>query len=79
MNRSRGGESNPLPFFHTIIMSNTITSPKNVRRYLLDCAKASRHHTFTQVRQETLDKVEAAARSAAKAHVMSVPSKGKTL
>lgn len=61
------------------IMSNNLTKPAQVRKFILEIAKANRHHIFTQVRQESLDKVEAAARSAARAIVMSAPSKGKTL
>jgi hypothetical protein len=60
-------------------MSNNLTKPAQVRKFILELAKANRHHIFTIVRQESLDKVEAAARSAAKALVMSAPSKGKTL
>lgn len=59
-------------------MSN-LTSPKKVRQFILDIAKANRHHLFTQVRQESLDKVEAAARSAARHLAMTAPSKGKTI
>jgi hypothetical protein len=45
----------------------------------MDMAATTRHHKFTQVSQETLDKVEAAARSAARTIVASAPSKGKRI
>lgn len=56
-----------------------LTSPKNVKQFLLDYAAKNRHHKFTRVSQETLDRVEAAARSACKTIVTSAPSKGATL
>ena len=60
-------------------MGNSITSPTKVKRFILDYAKGNRSHKFTRVSQEALDRVEAAARSAAKQIVTSAPSKGKTL
>jgi len=60
-------------------MSNNITSPSKVKKYILEFSKEKRAHEFTRVSQLTLDKVEAAARSAARAAVTSAPSKGKTL
>lgn len=60
-------------------MSSQLISPSKVKRFILDYAKANRAHTFTRVSQETIDRVEAAARSAAKQIVTSAPSKGKTL
>ena len=60
-------------------MSNSLISRSKVKRYILDFAVANRSHKFTRVSQEALDKVEAAARSAARAIVTSAPSKGKTL
>jgi hypothetical protein len=58
---------------------NKLTSQTKVKRYLLDYALAHRSHKFTRVSQETLDRVEAAARAVAKQIVTSAPSKGKTL
>jgi hypothetical protein len=63
----------------TTHMSNNLTKPAQVRKFILELAKANRHHIFTIVRQESLDKVEAAARSAARSLVMSAPSKGKKI
>jgi predicted neutral ceramidase superfamily lipid hydrolase len=60
-------------------MSNSLISTSKVKRYILDYAGANRSHKFSRVSQEAIDKVEAAARSAAKAIVTSAPSKGKTL
>jgi hypothetical protein len=56
-----------------------ITSTAKVRQYILDYAAKNRHHKFTRVSQETLDRVEAAARSVCKTIVTSAPSKGATL
>lgn len=60
-------------------MGNSITSPTKVKRFILDYALAHRSHKFTRVSQEALDRVEAAARAAARQIVTSAPSKGKTL
>jgi len=60
-------------------MSSQLISPTKVKRFLLDYAKDHRSHKFTRVSQEALDRVEAAARSAAKQIVTAAPSKGKTL
>ena len=60
-------------------MSNNVTNKSKVKKYMLEFAKANRAHEFTRVSQETLDKVEAGARSVARAIVTSAPSKGKTL
>jgi hypothetical protein len=59
-------------------MNNLINKSK-VKRYLLEYAEKNRAHKFTRVGQETIDRVEAAARSACKAIVTQAPSKGKTL
>jgi hypothetical protein len=60
-------------------MSNNVTSPSKVKKYMLEFAKGNRAHPFTRVSQDTLDKVEAKAREVIRAIVMSAPSKGKTL
>lgn len=60
-------------------MNNQLISPSKVKRFILDYAKANRSHIFTRVSQDAIDRVEAAARSAAKNIVTSAPSKGKTL
>lgn len=60
-------------------MSNGLINRSKVKRFVLDFASENRAHKFTRVSQETLDKVEAAARAAARAIVTSAPSKGKTL
>lgn len=60
-------------------MSNNLTSKTHVVKFVMDLAAKTRHHKFTQVSQETLDKVEAAARSAARTIVASAPSKGKRI
>lgn len=60
-------------------MTTTLTNKSKVKRYILDFAAENRAHKFTRVSQEALDKIELAARAAAKSLVMSAPSKGKTL
>jgi hypothetical protein len=60
-------------------MSNSLIVTGKVRQYLLDTASKTRHHKFTRVSKDTIMKVEAAARSAAKAIVAAAPSKGETL
>ena len=60
-------------------MNNALINKSKVKRYILDYAANNRSHKFTRVSQEAIDRVEAAARSAAKAIVTSAPSKGKTL
>ena len=60
-------------------MSSKLIVTKHVRQYLLDYAAKTRHHKFTQVSPDTIDRIEAAARSACKAIVTAAPSKGKTL
>ena len=57
----------------------TLINRSKVKRYILDYASENRAHKFTRVSQEATDRVEAAARSAARAIVTSAPSKGKTL
>jgi hypothetical protein len=58
---------------------NNLTKPSQVKKFILEFAAANRAHKYTRVSQETLDRVEAAARSACKAIVTQAPSKGKTL
>ena len=60
-------------------MSNSLISTSKVKRYILEFAATNRAHKFSRVSQESIDRVEAAARAAAKAIVTSAPSKGKTL
>lgn len=60
-------------------MSNNVTSPSKVKRYMIEYAAANRAHKFTRVSQETLDKIEAGTRTLIRSHVNSAPSKGKTL
>lgn len=60
-------------------MSNALISPSKTKRFILDYASKARAHKFTRVSQTALDKVEAAARAAARSVVDSAPSKGKTL
>ena len=57
----------------------TLINKSKVKKYILEFAEANRAHKFTRVSQEAIDRVEAAARVAAKAIVTSAPSKGKTL
>lgn len=57
----------------------TLINRSKVKRYILDFASDNRAHKFTRVSQEAIDRVEAAARAAAKSIVTSAPSKGKTL
>lgn len=56
-----------------------LTSPTHVKRFLLDTARKQRTHTFKRVSQETLDKIESAARLAALHIIQTAPSKGVTL
>jgi len=58
---------------------NNLTKQSQVKKFILDFAANNRAHKFSRVSQETLDRIEAAARSAAKAIVTTAPSKGKTL
>jgi hypothetical protein len=58
---------------------NALINKSKVKKYILEYATNNRAHKYTRVSQETLDRVEAAARATAKAIVMSSPSKGKTL
>ena len=58
---------------------NSLINKSKVKKYILEFAEANRAHKFTRVSQEAIDRVEAAARAAAKAIVTSAPSKGKTL
>lgn len=58
---------------------NTLINKSKVKRFILDFAQENRSHKFTRVSQEAIDRVEVAARAAAKAIVTSAPSKGKTL
>jgi len=60
-------------------MSNSLINRSKVKRFILDFASENRAHKFSRVSQESIDRVEAAARAAAKAIVTSAPSKGKTL
>jgi len=57
----------------------TLLNKSKVKKYILEFAEANRAHKFTRVSQEAIDRVEAAARSAARSIVTSSPSKGKTL
>ena len=50
-----------------------------VKRYLLEHAKANRHHEFTEISAHTLQQAEINLQMWLQRHVMSVPSKGKTL
>lgn len=56
----------------------TLINKSKVKKYILEFAETNRAHKFTRVSQEAIDRVEAAARAAAKAVVTSAPSKGKT-
>ena len=58
---------------------NSLINKSKVKKYILEFAEANRSHKFTRVSQEAIDRVEAAARAAAKAIVTSAPSKGKTI
>ena len=60
-------------------MSNNVTNKSKVKKYMLEFAATNRAHKFSRVSQETLDKVEAATRSAIRNIVTAAPSKGKTL
>jgi hypothetical protein len=56
-----------------------ITSPTNVKKYLLEYASSKRAHKFTRVSQQTLDAIEVAAKIACQRVVDTAPSKGVTL
>ena len=60
-------------------MNNALINKSKVKKYILEFAATNRAHKFSRVSQESIDRVEAAARAAAKAIVTSAPSKGKTL
>ena len=50
-----------------------------VKKRVLEYAKQTRAHTWTQVSKASLDRVERAAEAAIRAVVNAAPSKGKTL
>ena len=56
-----------------------MTSPKHVRRLLLDTAAKTRAHKFIRVSAETLAVVEGAVRELCVRLVAAAPSKGVTL
>ena len=60
-------------------MNNALINKSKVKKYILEFAATNRAHKFSRVSQESIDRVEAAARAAARAIVTSAPSKGKTL
>jgi hypothetical protein len=60
-------------------MNNALINKSKVKKYILEFAATNRAHKFSRVSQESIDRVEAAARAAAKSIVTSAPSKGKTL
>lgn len=59
--------------------NSSLLCRSKVRTYLLDHAKKTRHHKFTRVSAETLDKLEAVIREACRRHVGGHPSSGTTL
>lgn len=59
--------------------NSSLLCRSKVKAYLLDHAKKSRHHKFTRVSADTLDKLEAVIRQACRTHVDKMPSKGTTL
>lgn len=52
---------------------------KKVRNYLLEYAKNTRTHKYTQVRRETLDTLEVIMARACRHWVNELPSKGKSI
>jgi hypothetical protein len=50
-----------------------------VKKRVLEYAKQTRAHTWTQVSKSSLDRVERATEAAIRAVVNAAPSKGKTL
>ena len=59
--------------------NSSLLCRSKVKAYLLDHAKKARHHKFTRVSAETLDKLEAVIRQSCRTHVDKHPSKGTTL
>lgn len=59
--------------------SASLIVESKVRAFLLDYAAKNRHHKFTRVSRETLDKLNGLVRQWAINHVNGFPSKGSTL
>ncbi len=57
---------------------NTLINKRAVKRFALDIG-GSRHHKFSRVSEEFLDRIEGIVRKAVKEHVHRLPSVGKTI
>ena len=57
---------------------NTLINKRAVKRYAMKVA-AERHHRFTRVGEEFLDKAEGFLRQFIRGHVSRLPSKGATI
>lgn len=56
-----------------------IVNPARVRQYALDVARRERHHAFTAVSIEFIQRVDARLRNIIRQEVQQHPSKGKRL
>lgn len=57
----------------------TYINATRCRKFLLECAGKNRTHKFTRVSAETLTTLDEKLRTAMINHVLTFPSKGKTL
>ena len=57
----------------------SLLNKSKCRAFLLDYAARSRHHKFTRVSQEAMDKIEIALRDVMRDIVQAQPSKGRTI
>lgn len=60
-------------------ISASLIVESKVRTFMLDHAKKTRHHKFTRVSRQTLDKLNGMVRQWIINHVNGFPSKGSTL
>ena len=60
-------------------MANRLLNKTHLRSFLLDYARRTRSHPFTQVADAVYDDLEAVLRKAARELVSRQPSKGRTI
>jgi len=60
-------------------ISASLIVESKVRAFMLDYAAKNRHHKFTRVSRDTLDKLNGMVRQWIISHVNQFPSKGSTL
>ena len=57
----------------------SLINKQNCKKFLLDYAGRSRHHKFTRVGKDALEKAEVGLRDVLRDIVHAQPSKGKTI